>query len=174
MKLKFFVIVLTGMLLVPAIIVKGQGNDYPDSVLINVAREIMISVPCCAFITLDREETPRVRAMETMVPDEDMTTWFVTNPNSRKVQQIENNPKVTLYYLDNDLSGYVTIHGNAFLVNDQKQKEKLWKEQWIEHYPNKYDDCLLIKVVPKWMEVLSMSRGIKNDSVTWQPPGVTF
>lgn len=174
MKQKPSVLILAAFLFIAPFFLSGQGLLYPDSVLVNAAREIMMSVPSCAFITLDEEGTPRVRAMETIDPEEDMTTWFVTNPYSRKVQQIENNPKVTLYYLDNDLSGYVTIHGNAVLVNDLEEKEKRWKEKWIEHYPNKYDDCLFIKVVPKWMEVLSMSRGIKNDTVTWQPPGISF
>lgn len=167
-------IIIVSLLVTFPSFIYGQQIEYPDSVLINAAKEIMESVLCCAFITVDEEGTPRVRAMETIDPDEDMTTWFVTNPNSRKVQQIKNNPKVTLYYLDGDLSGYVTIHGTASLVNDLGEKKKRWKDQWIEHYPNKYDDCLLIKVVPKWMEVLSMSRGIQNDSITWQPPGLEF
>jgi general stress protein 26 len=151
-----------------------QGGSNADQRLIEAAKEIMNSVGTCALITLDDEGAPRVRAMAPFAPEEDLTVWFGTNSKSRKVDQIKKDPRVTLYYLDKDASGYVIIHGLARLVNDPQEKEKRWKAEWEAFYPDKTNGYLLIEVAPIWMEVLSPSRGIAGDPVTWQPPVVYF
>ena len=138
------------------------------------AREIMTSAKTCALITLDEEGRPRVRTMDPFAPESDFTVWFGTNPKSRKVDQIKKDARVTLYYVENDGSGYVMLHGKAQIVNDQKEKEKRWKVEWEAFYPNKYDDFLLLKVSPEWLEVVSYSRGVLGDPITWEPPKVIF
>ena len=82
-------------------------KDATNIRLKNVAREIMTAASTCALITIDEEGQPRVRAMDPFLPESDFTVWFGTNPKSRKVNQIKKNPKVTLYYLDSDATGYV-------------------------------------------------------------------
>ena len=150
-----------------------QVSESSDSLKI-AAFEIMNSVHNCALITLDKEGNPCVRTMEPFTPENDFTVWFGTNPKSRKVIQIENNPNVTLYYFDSDETGYVAMHGTAQIVNDKSEKEKRWKEEWKAYYPNKTDAYILIKVSPTWMEVISFSRGIAGDASTWDPPIIKF
>jgi len=149
-------------------------QDSINNKLKKAAREIMTSAGTCALITIDQEGRPRVRVMDPFVPESDFTVWFGTNPNSRKVDQIKKDPKVTLYYLDSDGSGYVMIHGTAQIVIDQEEKEKRWKVEWEAFYPNKTEDYLLIKVSPEWLEVISYTRGIAGDPTTWEPPTVLF
>jgi len=151
-----------------------QGSANADQHLIAAAKEIMNSEGSCALITIDDEGVPRVRAMDPFAPEEDLTVWFGTNSRSRKVEQIKKDPRVSLYYLDEDASGYVIVQGVARLVNDPKEKEKRWKAEWEAFYPDKTKDYLLIEVTPIWMEVLSPPRGISADPVTWQPPVVNF
>ena len=151
-----------------------QGSGNANLRLIEAAKEIMNSAGTCALITLDDEGAPRVRAMDPFSPEEDLTVWFGTNSKSRKVDQIKKDPRVTLYYLDKDASGYVIIHGMARLVNDSQEKEKRWKADWKAFYPDKTKGYLLIEVSPSWMEILSPSRGIAGDPVSWQPPVVNF
>lgn len=148
--------------------------DTSNNRLINAAREIMIAAGTCALITLDEKGWPRVRVMDPFIPENDLSVWFGTNPKSRKVNQIKKDPRVTLYYLDSDASGYVTIQGIAQLVDDPREKEKRWKEEWKAFYPNRPEGYLLIKVTPELMEVISYTRGIYGDSTTWQPPIILF
>ena len=138
------------------------------------AKEIISGASTCALITLDSEGAPRARAMDPFPLEEDFTVWFGTNSNSRKVTQIKNDPRVTLYYLSKDATGYVIISGKAVLVDDQKTKDHYWKEKWKDFYPESRDNYLLIKVIPHWMEVLSPTHNIYNDSITWQPPVLRF
>jgi general stress protein 26 len=155
----------------------GQNKERPDSInntVFSAAREIMISAKTCALISLDPEGRPRVRTMDPFPPENDFTVWFGTTRKSRKVSQIENDPRVTLYYLENDESGYVMIYGHAQIVNNQNEKEKRWKVEWEAFYPNKDEDYILIKVSPEWMEVVSYAHGLIGDPETWSPPSVNF
>jgi len=153
---------------------KSETIDTTNRNLINAAREIMVDAGTCALITLDKEGRPRVRTMDPFLPENDLTVWFGTNSKSRKATQIKQDQRVTLYYLDSDASGYVMLYGLAELVDNQKEKEKRWKEEWEDFYPNNKENYILIKVIPEWMEISSVKRGIVGDSITWQPQNVIF
>ena len=149
-------------------------KDVSEEVLRTAAREIIEGAGTCALITLDASGLPSVRVMDPFLPESDFTIWFGTNPKSRKVNQIKNNPKVTLYYLEKNSSGYVVIHGTATLVNDQSEKDKWWKTEWDAFYPNNTDAYQLIKVSPQRMEVISYTHSIIGDPTTWEVPVVIF
>jgi general stress protein 26 len=151
-----------------------EANDTAQNKVLLAAREIMLAAKTCALITLDEDGNTRVRTMDPFQPEENFTVWLGTNANSRKVKQIKKHPQVSLYYLDSDASGYVVIQGTATLINDKKEKEKWWKNEWEAFYPNKADNYLLIKITPQWMEVSSTTRGIYSDQETWQPPRIEF
>ena len=171
---KFLFIVFPIIFLVPfkCFSQKIETIDTTKNKLISAAREIMFSASTCALITLDKEGRPRVRTMDPFSTENDLTVWFGTNSKSRKVSQIKQDQRVTLYYLDSDASGYVMLYGLAELVDNQSEKEKRWKEEWEDFYPNNRENYLLIKVVPEWMEISSVKRGIIGDSLTWQPQNV--
>ena len=172
-----FKLLLILFLLIISYPISGQNIESTDTIhkqILDAAREIMTSTATCALISLDARGRPRVRAMDPFKPENDFTVWFGTNSNSRKVQQIKNDPRVTLYYLANGHSGYVMIYGLAELVNNSEEKAKRWKDEWNAFYQNQRENYLLIKVTPEWMEVVSYSHGIVGDTVTWQPPIINF
>jgi general stress protein 26 len=152
----------------------GSGVDSSDALMIKAAREVMTSVSYCALITLDAKGTPCIRAMDPFKPENDMTVWLGTNPKSRKVQQIKSNSRVTLYYLNTDGSGYVTIYGHAKLINDPVEKQARWKNEWEAFYPDRSESYMLIKVIPDSLELISYAHGISGDPVTWTPPSAKF
>lgn len=174
---KTILIIFLSIHFVLPIISFGQKSEHRDSLnnkLITAAREIIAASGTCGLITLDEMNLPMVREMDPFPPENDFTVWFGTNPKTRKVNQTKKNPNVTLYYQDADASGYVVIHGIAQLVDDQKEKKKRWKVEWDAFYPDKADGYLLIKVSPTWMEIVSNSRGIIGNQLTWEPPIVNF
>lgn len=157
----------------------GSGqHDLPaeptEDGLKQAAREIMASAVTCNLITLDRQGSPRSRMMDPFPPDDDLTVWFGTNPDSRKVEQIRNDPRVNLYYPAPDHSGYVTINGMAKLVDDPEEKANRWKSGWAEFYPAYPGGYMLIKVTPVRMEVVSYPHGLVGDTLTWEPPSIIF
>lgn len=173
---KFSCAIVLLILLVPS---KGfsqdkESKDSLNETLTDAAREIMSAAGTCTLITLDDEGRPRARVMDAFLPEDDFTVWFGTNPKSRKVTQIKNDARVTLFYLDQDASGYVMIHGKAQIVDDPIEKQKWWKDQWEAFYPNREEAFVLIRVSPDWMEVLSNTRNIIGDPLSWEPQKVLF
>ena len=152
----------------------SQNNNKKDTELLKAAREIIADAGTCALVTLDEHGSPRVRAMDPFPPEEDFTIWFGTNKNSRKVKQIKRDPRVNLYYMENDNSSYVTISGKAELIDDPEMKQKYWKDQWNAFYDENKENYLLIKVTPEWLEVSSAKRGLNGESKSWAPPKIDF
>ena len=169
-----YLVVLASMLL-GTTIVSAQDDTAlsvrADSVLA-VAHSIISNTPFCALVTLDGQGMPHVRTMEPFTPDEDLTIWMATNPQSRKVEHIRSNSTVVLHYLEAARPGYVTIHGQARLVDDPAEKKARWKDSWEPFYPDREKGYLLIEVTPQRIEVVSAPDGILGDSLSWRPPAI--
>lgn len=174
MKRSVIVVLLFGINFFPAYCQEVAPADTTRQFLLNAAREIIKSAGKVALITQDENGNPQIRTMDPFEPEADFTVWLATHPNTRKVQQVKNNPNVTLYYPDKMDKGYVVIHGRAELVNDQKEKDKRWKSEWKNFYANRTDAYLLIKVTPHYLELINYNRGISGDPKTWQPAMVRF
>lgn len=148
--------------------------EIPRDSLLTVARSIIDSTTYCILATVDSTGSPRLRPMEPFSPDSDMTIWLGTNRYSRKVNEIKNNPTVTLTYLSPDNLGYVSVYGTAELINDQTAKEYWWKPKWSAFYLDKNDMYLLIKVTPVRIELIDYLYGVSGDSKTWTPAIINF
>jgi general stress protein 26 len=146
----------------------------PRDTLIAVAQEMMEAARYCALITIDESGQPRVRTMDPFSPEEGMVVWMGTDRDTRKVRDIEKDPRVTLYYFVPEEGGYVSIAGTARLVDDPGEKSRRWKSEWEPFYPDRDADYVLIAVDPQRIEVVSNSRGITGDPETWIPPIVEF
>ena len=151
-----------------------NGLDSSQAKIITAARDIISSVKFCGLVTIGDNGLPDIRTMDPFPPDKDFTVWFGTNPKSRKINQIKNNPDVALYYNDSAGNGYVVIHGRAELINDKNEKTKHWKEEWSRFYPDNDTSYLLIKVVPQKLDVINYKKAIYGDPVTWRAASVFF
>jgi len=148
--------------------------SFESDTLIAAAREIMKTARFCALVTLDQTGQPQVRTMDPFTPEENMVVWFGTNSNTRKVKEIRNDPRVSLYYAAPGGSGYVTITGIAHVVDDKQEKLKWWKEEWNEYYDDKENNYILIKVIPERLDILSYKHGITGDPENWRTPSIEF
>jgi general stress protein 26 len=101
-----------------------------------------------------------------------MTVWIGTNRRTRKVEDIRNDPRVTLYYFDAEAARYVSLMGRARIVDDPAEKQRRWKSEWEAFYPDRERDYLLIAVTAETIEVVSDADGIVGDGETWLPPAV--
>jgi general stress protein 26 len=158
--------------------VHGQVKPAPRQdrqSLLATAREIMKTARYCALITLDSNGRPQARTMDPFPPGENMEVWLGTNPNSRKVREILRDAHVTLYYSVNEDQAYVAISGRARIVTDAKAKARYWKDEWKEFYPDREKGFVLLSVIPQKLEVVNVKKGvIGGNSITWEPPSVTF
>ena len=110
--------------------------------------------------------------MDPFIPNNEFIVYLVTNPKSRKVSEIRNNPRVTLTFQNSD--GYVAIKGTSFLILDLNTKKKFWKKEWTPYYEDIDKNAILIKIIPVSMEVVNSSKGIEGDKETWSPAKIIF
>ena len=171
-KVGTWVIVLA-CLLAPIQGLRAQATVPRDTLMVAV-REIIEAARFCALVTFDESGDARVRMMDPFPPEEDMTIWMGTNRRTRKVHEIESDPRVTLYYASPDAVGYVSISGKAILIDDPMEKTSRWKEGWEGLYADREADFILVQVIPEQMEVINLSRGIGGDPESWEPPVIEF
>lgn len=166
-------LLLASLVLVPSLQAQ-EPQQHTREQLISTAREIIAASRYCAFITLDSSGRARARTVDPFTPDEHFVIWIGTNPRTRKVAEVRRNTRVTLYYFDRDSQGYVTLFGRARLVNEAAEKERHWKAEWKDFYPNRDKDFMLIEITPERMEVVDVKRGVLGDPKTWRPLVVNF
>ncbi len=146
-------------------------NDFTseEQNIINESKDLMKQAYFATLITMDAQEQPRARVLETFEPDNEFVIWMGTNPRSRKVQQIQNNPTATLHFFDKALMGYVSLMGKVYMVNNDSLKAVKWKDGWERFYPDRKKDYMLIKFVPETLEFIGIVKGFTGDEKTWAP-----
>jgi len=106
--------------------------------------------------TVDCDQ-PRVRPVSPIVED-DLSIWVTTYSTSRKIKQIQQNPKVCLAFVEQprgDKAAYVI--GEARIIADLEEKKRVWKLATFnlsEHFPNgpESDEFCLLKIIIKKIE----------------------
>ena len=170
----FFFLLLFSLLSCQQNTSKTFRKDFTseEQKIINESKDLMKQAYFGTLITMDAQEQPRARVLETFEPDNEFVIWMGTNPHSRKVQQIQNNPTATLHYFDKALMGYVSLMGKAYMVNNDSIKVIEWKNGWERFYPNRKKDYMLIKFVPETLEFIGIVKGYTGDKKTWAPHNV--
>jgi general stress protein 26 len=153
--------------------VNAQSAVNSDTIKV-AAREIIKATTYCALTTVDSTGQPQMRTMNPFPANDEFITWFATSRSSRKVREIRNNPKVCVYYADHvSAKGYVSITGTATIIDDKDLLVKMKRDYW-SGIPNWQDIFVLIKIVPKTMDVINYKHGLNNDPKTFRAPSVVF
>jgi PPOX class probable F420-dependent enzyme len=150
----------------------GATPTEPDRTAVRAAAKTLIArTPFATLTTIGEDGAPQSRIVEPFTLEDDFTVWIATNGSTRKVRQIEHDPRVTLLYFDQIGPGYVSLLGTAAIVRDPAEKEKRWKDSWGGFYKdkNRGEDYTLVRVTPTRLEISSPSQKMNNDPVTWQP-----
>jgi general stress protein 26 len=109
-------------------------------------------------------DQPRVRTVSPIVED-DMSIWVTTRGTSRKVKQLQENPKICLAFVEPpDGDKAVTVIGEAQIIPDIEKKRRVWKLapfDLYEHFPDGPDsnDFCVLKVVIKRIEWREIGTG---------------
>lgn len=140
------------------------------------AREVMKQAHYCTLVTLGEEGQPQARIVDPAEPDQDFVIWLATKNITRKVAQLRKNSKATLLYFDRATMSYVTLLGSGTLVSDPVEKERRWQTSWAPFYPQgpKSPELILIRFVPRNLEIFSARHKLLSDPQTWRPATIEF
>jgi len=172
MNFKYYRTFLTLFLLLFFSVLSSQNNS--DDYLKSIAFDIIKESQNCVLVTLNSENKPTTRIMEHNIYNKNFEIYLVTNPFSRKVSHIKSNSIVSLNFQSNDRLSYVSVNGETQLIDDIKLKNKYWKEEWTPHYKNIETDCVLIKIIPESLEIVSLTNEVLGDSKTWRPKTISI
>jgi len=113
--------------------------------------EIIDEAEVSLVITQGDRGFPHCRPMTLLGYEEDGTLWFATSRSSRKVSEIDRNPKVTVCFLAFEGGAYAQMFGKAEIAEDPELKAELWMEEWGEYWesPDDPDYVLLLVRVDK-------------------------
>ena len=154
-------------------ILYSQTLAASDEEILNLARETLAKVRYAALATVDEAGQPRTRIVDAFSPDDEFVIHVATKPNTRKVEQIRGNARVTSFYFDAEGRNYVSVMGEAKLIDDVAIKQAMRREADSDRiYPNFPEDYLLIRITPLWLE--GLLPGHRGDRETWMPARVDF
>ena len=110
-----------------------------------------------AYLSTCDGDQARGRIVSPIVED-DMSIWVTTNGPSRKVKQIQENPKICLAFVEQPSGDKAAIViGEAKIIPDVAEKERVWElatfDPW-EHYPSgpDSDEFCLLRIIVKRIE----------------------
>jgi general stress protein 26 len=151
----------------------GQTSVNRDTVIL-AAHEIINETTYCGLVTIDSLGQPQIRTMNPFPVKDDLVIWFATSRTSRKVREIKNNPKVCVYFADHlTAKGYVNINGSASVIDNRELLIQMKRDYWngIQGWQDKF---VLIKIIPKSIEVINYKHGLNNDPNTFKAPSISF
>ena len=151
----------------------GQSLVNRDTIIL-AAHEIINETTYCALVTIDSLGQPQIRTMNPFPVKDDFTIWFATSRTSRKVREIKNNPKVCVYFANHlAAKGYVNINGLASVIDNRELLMQMKRDYWngIQGWQDKF---VLIKIIPKSIEIINYKHGLNNDPNTFKAPTISF
>lgn len=105
-----------------------------------------------AYMATCDGDQPIVRPVSPIVED-DLSVWVTTYSSSRKVKQIEKNPKICLAFVEQPRGDRAALlMGKAEIVPDLTEKERVWNLATFdlsEHFPDgpESDEFCLLKIL---------------------------
>lgn len=130
--------------------------------LLEIVRKIVESQNYCTLITANEQGSPNARVVQPLPPEADFTHWFGTSPRSRKARDIRQHPAVTILYFAAHGMSYVTLQGEARLVDNLNERQTHWAEGWRMFFPDgpEGDDYTLIQFKPARIELMSFEHNV--------------
>lgn len=113
-------------------------------------KELVEDIKMAMLVTINENHELKARPMSTAQVDDEGNLWFFTNEFSGKVKEVSLNHEVMLNYSSPSVNSYLTIKGNAMLVNDDAKIKELWNPVYKAWFPKGEGDpaIILLKVTP--------------------------
>jgi len=118
---------------------------------IAILKEKVESVRICMFTTLSSKDEFGSRPMAVAKIEDDGSIWFYTNEYSLKSKELSKDNHVLLAFSNPSSNTYLTVKGQAELVDDQVRKEAYWSPFVKAWFPDGIEDprLILLKVSPE-------------------------
>ena len=89
-------------------------------------KELSEKARTCMFVTELDQLPSNSRPMSLQECDDEGNLWFISSKESNKNMEIERDPRVQLYFMNNSDSEYLSVYGKAFIYDDKSTIEEKW------------------------------------------------
>ncbi|WP_205001661.1 pyridoxamine 5'-phosphate oxidase family protein [Parashewanella hymeniacidonis] len=158
------------LLFITVLSVSAEAQNTHSNNFEVVAQSIIQDSVYGSLVSIDKSGYPKSRTVKFSQPNDDFVIWVATKPNTRKVSEINANPKVQFHFIADDYKSYLSIIGKARLHSELETihqhdffEPKLRKKLW----PDFPKDYVLIRIEPIRVEMLG--RKIYPNRVNWKP-----
>ena len=92
--------------------------------------------------------------------------WIGTRTDSKKVDDVWDNPNIKLAFEDSRKNLKLVIYGNAYIEMDTQFKKKYWFPAWKLFSPNgpKNNIYIAIRIEPTHLELVNFKQKITSES----------
>lgn len=125
--------------------------DLAGTEAIQKIRDLVDDAKSCFFCThIATGESAGARPMSVQQVDDAGTLWFLSASDSHKNQEIEMNPRASLYFQASAHSGFLHLEGVATITTDRQKIEELWEPILKTWFTEGIDDprVTVIKFTP--------------------------
>ena len=119
---------------------------------IDKLKSLVKDITMCLFCTnIENNDLSTTRPMSAVHVCDQGNIWFFDQKNSDKNKEIEQDPKVQLFFAHPGKGSYMVVNGEASIVIDQQKIDELWNPIVGIWFKDGKDDpnIALIKVAPK-------------------------
>lgn len=106
-----------------------------DPLATQAALELVDRSDLLMLTTMDDKGYPETRVMFAMGHEALETFWFSTHTSSRKVAQIQADPRACVCVVDMDGFHGLSLVGRIEVLEDAATKERLWREGFERFFP---------------------------------------
>jgi general stress protein 26 len=131
---------------------------------VNTLAEMIQDVHVVMLTTVLADGSLRSRPMVRAGAEFHGDLWFFTDMGAAKVDDVTGNPHVNVSYANPVERRYISISGEAKIVNDRKNIDLLWNEGFRQWLPRGTEDpqlCLL-RVNVQYAEYWDPPRGVMS------------
>jgi general stress protein 26 len=131
---------------------KKSGNPGDDT--LEALGKRIESIRSAMLVTTDEHGNPWSRPMITREMDENGCLWFFTKRDSEKISHIARDNRVNVAYSKPDDALYLSVTGQAEVVDEMDKKKELWNPFVKAWFPDGLDDpeLVLLKITPERAE----------------------
>lgn len=128
-----------------------MASDYHALRKLN---ELVKDIHIAMLTSIRGDGMPHSRPMATQAAESDGELWFFTGRSTQKFSEIEANPNVNLSYADAEHNRYVSVSGEAELVDNRAKAKELWNPLFKAWFPKGLEDpeLILLKVTVEHVE----------------------
>lgn len=106
--------------------------------------QILEKNPFVSLATFGSDDWPNVRVLLVAANDNVDSLWFATATDSPKVTELRKNPKTAIYGHDMETMTEFRLFGNVELLNDSASRRKIWRDDFIQHFPDGVDSPTMV------------------------------